>query len=58
MQPMLAELSRELPRGDFLYEPKWDGFRCLVFVSGAGVDLRSRNGSPDLFAPIARRCRA
>jgi ATP-dependent DNA ligase len=44
--PMLARLARELPLGDYVYEPKWDGFRCLVFRDGANVDLRSRNGRP------------
>ncbi|MDQ3915152.1 MAG: ATP-dependent DNA ligase [Actinomycetota bacterium] len=45
-QPMLASPTRELPVGDGLfYEPKWDGFRCLVF-STEGVDLRSRHGRP------------
>ena len=29
--PMLAKLARELPSGDYIYEPKWDGFRCIVF---------------------------
>jgi ATP-dependent DNA ligase len=43
---MLAKLVRELPRGDFVYEPKWDGFRCLVFRDGEDVDLRSRHGRP------------
>src|SRR5215210_4920738 len=43
---MLAKLARELPRGDYLYEPKWDGFRCLVFSTGNEVDLRSRHGRP------------
>jgi ATP-dependent DNA ligase len=43
--PMLARLSRELPVGDYVYEPKWDGFRCLAYVYG-GVDLRSRHGRP------------
>src|SRR5829696_1811797 len=43
---MLAILERELPEGDFLYEPKWDGFRCLAFRDGAEVDLRSRHGRP------------
>lgn len=43
---MLARLSRELPQGDFLYEPKWDGFRCLAFVDRNQVDLRSRNQRP------------
>jgi ATP-dependent DNA ligase len=43
---MLARLARELPLGDYFYEPKWDGFRCLAFRDGADVDLRSRNGRP------------
>jgi ATP-dependent DNA ligase len=43
---MLAKLARELPRGDYLYEPKWDGFRCLVFRSGNEIDLFSRHGRP------------
>ncbi|HMK98184.1 MAG TPA: ATP-dependent DNA ligase [Acidimicrobiales bacterium] len=41
--PMLAKLSRELPRGNYIYEPKWDGFRCIVFRDGADVELGSRN---------------
>ena len=43
---MLAKLVRELPVGDYVYEPKWDGFRCLVFSSGGVVDLRSRHQRP------------
>jgi ATP-dependent DNA ligase len=43
---MLARLARELPVGDVVYEPKWDGFRCLAFVCGGEVDLRSRNQRP------------
>src|SRR4051812_391794 len=43
---MLAKLVRELPVGDYAYEPKWDGFRCLAFCNGAEVDLRSRHGRP------------
>src|SRR5437763_10203356 len=46
MQPMLAQLTRELPLGDYLYEPKWDGFRCIAACRGGEVDLRSRNGRP------------
>jgi ATP-dependent DNA ligase len=46
LEPMLGRLVRELPRGDFLYEPKWDGFRCLAFRDGDAVDLRSRNDRP------------
>jgi ATP-dependent DNA ligase len=44
--PMLARLTRELPHDGYLYEPKWDGFRCLAFRDGAEVDLRSRNQRP------------
>jgi ATP-dependent DNA ligase len=43
---MLAKLARELPAGDYVYEPKWDGFRCLAFRDGDRVDLRSRNDRP------------
>ncbi|HLG67264.1 MAG TPA: ATP-dependent DNA ligase [Acidimicrobiales bacterium] len=45
--PMLAKLVRDLPEGDDLrYEPKWDGFRCIVFRDGAEVELGSRNERP------------
>jgi ATP-dependent DNA ligase len=45
--PMLAKLARELPRGPGLfYEPKWDGFRCIVFRDGDDVELGSRNEKP------------
>ena len=43
---MLAKLARELPTGDYLYEPKWDGFRCIVFRDGPEVELGSRNELP------------
>jgi ATP-dependent DNA ligase len=46
LAPMLARLVREVPRGAYTYEPKWDGFRCLAFVSADGVDLRSRQDRP------------
>jgi ATP-dependent DNA ligase len=46
ISPMLAKLARELPVGDLLYEPKWDGFRCLVFRAGDDLVLQSRNGKP------------
>lgn len=46
LAPMLARLERELPRDGYLYEPKWDGFRCLVFRDGGDADLRSRNQRP------------
>ncbi len=44
--PMLAKAARELPVGDYLYEPKWDGFRCIVYRDGDEVELGSRNGKP------------
>lgn len=45
--PMLARLTRELPRGAGLnFEPKWDGMRALVFRDGAEVDVRSRHDRP------------
>src|SRR5580700_6905753 len=43
---MLAKLARDLPSGDYFYEPKWDGFRCLVFRHGDDVELGSRNELP------------
>jgi ATP-dependent DNA ligase len=44
---MLAKLARELPAGDeWLFEPKWDGFRTLVFRDGDEVYLQSRDGKP------------
>jgi len=47
VRPMLAKLSRQLPEGDGLvYEPKWDGFRCVVFRDGPEVELGSRNERP------------
>ncbi|MFL5886621.1 MAG: ATP-dependent DNA ligase [Thermoleophilaceae bacterium] len=46
LEPMLGKLVRELPLGDYLYEPKWDGFRCIAFRDGDDVDLRSRNDRP------------
>ena len=32
--------------GDWQYEPKWDGFRCLAFKDAADVHLRSKSGQP------------
>jgi len=45
--PMLAEVSRDLPRGEgWLYEPKWDGFRALVFWDGRELLIQSRDLKP------------
>src|SRR5919206_532677 len=47
VKPMLAKPSTKLPTGDGLfYEPKWDGFRCVVFRDGDEVELGSRNERP------------
>ncbi len=47
LPPMLAKLTRDLPaEPGFIYEPKWDGFRCLAFRSKEVVDMRSRNQRP------------
>src|SRR5258708_19861443 len=44
---MLAKLAAELPQGDgWMYEPKWDGFRALVFRDGDDVHLQSRDLKP------------
>lgn len=45
--PMEAESASKLPKGEnWLYEPKWDGFRCLAFRDGDTVELRSKAGKP------------
>ena len=47
LKPQLAKSARELPEGDdWCYEPKWDGFRTIVFRDGDEVHLQSRNGKP------------
>src|SRR4051812_2405636 len=47
LEPMLAALEEEIPRGPgWRYEPKWDGFRVLVFRDGDEVFLNSRKGQP------------
>ena len=46
LDPMLARLTRRFPEGDLLYEPKWDGFRCVAFRDGAEVELQSRSRKP------------
>jgi ATP-dependent DNA ligase len=46
IEPMLAKLAEELPSGAFLYEPKWDGFRAIVFRSESEVFIQSRDLRP------------
>src|SRR5436190_22792845 len=48
IEPMLAKLTEELPAdgGVFLFEPKWDGFRAIVFRGGGEVFIQSRDLRP------------
>jgi ATP-dependent DNA ligase len=47
VKPQLARSAADLPEGDrWRYEPKWDGFRTIVFRDGDDVQLQSRNGRP------------
>jgi ATP-dependent DNA ligase len=50
VQPMLAKSVKGIPdpgrHGGLVFEPKWDGFRCLVFRDGDEVELASRNTKP------------
>ncbi|MDR7325147.1 MULTISPECIES: ATP-dependent DNA ligase [Catenuloplanes] len=45
VKPMLAKPIGEIPAGQ-LYEPKWDGFRSIIFRDGAEVEIGSRNEKP------------
>ena len=44
--PMLAKPVAQLPEGRYSFEPKWDGFRTVVFRDGDEVELGSRNERP------------
>jgi ATP-dependent DNA ligase len=46
VEPMLAKLADELPSGAYLYEPKWDGFRAIVFRGVDGLYIQSRDARP------------
>jgi ATP-dependent DNA ligase len=59
IEPMLAKAADALPDGDgWLYEPKWDGFRALVFRDGDEILIQSRDLKPldryfpELHAPL------
>jgi ATP-dependent DNA ligase len=56
VEPMLAKLADELPVGNhFLYEPKWDGFRAIVFRGTSDVYIQSRDSRPlDRYFPDLR----
>jgi bifunctional non-homologous end joining protein LigD len=56
-QPMLATSSERLPSGEgWVFEPKWDGFRAIVRISGGEVTLTSRRGNDltERFRDVAR----
>jgi ATP-dependent DNA ligase len=44
--PMLAKSVKEIPAGQLSYEPKWDGFRSIIFRDGDEVEIGSRNERP------------
>lgn len=47
IKPALARAAKELPSGEgWRFEPKWDGFRTIIFRDGDDVHLQSRNGKP------------
>ena len=63
IEPMLAKLASGLPVGEgFLFEPKWDGFRAIVFRGGGEVYIQSRDLRPldryfpELSAALSDRC--
>lgn len=44
--PMLAKPVDEIPLGELAYEPKWDGFRAIIFRDGDEIEITSRNTRP------------
>jgi ATP-dependent DNA ligase len=59
VEPMLAKLTSGIPEGErYIFEPKWDGFRALVFRDGDSVRIQSRDLKPleryfpELAAPL------
>jgi ATP-dependent DNA ligase len=44
--PMLAKAVPAIPSGEYVFEPKWDGFRSIVFRDGPEVEIGSRNERP------------
>jgi ATP-dependent DNA ligase len=67
IEPMLAKRVEEIPEGDgWIFEPKWDGFRAIVFRDGEEILIQSRDEKPlnryfpdlekPLLAALPRRC--
>jgi ATP-dependent DNA ligase len=46
VEPMLSKAIEAIPDGDYVFEPKWDGFRSIVFRDGDEVEIGSRNERP------------
>jgi ATP-dependent DNA ligase len=55
--PMLAKLVRDFPdEGEYLFEPKWDGFRSIIFRDGDELYIQSRESKPlDRYFPELRQ---
>src|SRR5205085_6443844 len=59
IEPMLAKIADELPPAEgFLFEPKWDGFRAIVFRNGDEAFIQSRDLKPlnRYFPELERAC--
>src|SRR6266851_9201736 len=58
--PMLAKPVDAIPSGDYVFEPKWDGFRSIVFRDGGEVEIGSRNERPmtRYFPELVEACTA
>jgi ATP-dependent DNA ligase len=61
VEPMEARSATKIPTGlEWMYEPKWDGFRCIAFRDGDDIALQSKSGQPleryfpEVVAAIAR----
>ncbi|UPK76916.1 ATP-dependent DNA ligase [Nocardioidaceae bacterium SCSIO 66511] len=56
LKPMLAKSVTRIPGGSYAYEPKWDGFRCVVFRDEDSVELYARSTKPltRYFPEVAR----
>lgn len=61
VEPMLAKLSSGIPETDnFIFEPKWDGFRAMIFRDGDDIQIQSRDLKPlqryfpELAAPLRK----
>ncbi len=46
VKPMLAKPVKDIPTGAMIFEPKWDGFRSILFRDGDEVEIGSRNEKP------------